>query len=298
MPDDRTDRVEMALDQVIEKDWKPGKAKGATKGAKGPKSKGAAKGAKGRDKGKGQGRGLVRRNPVMNKARRQGKGEGRTMKWVPKGQAQAARAEREQRPAKGKGRGQARKGAGRGGGGGGVAGRPRLWRGAQSANSEWRSGKGGKGKSKGKGKGFGWDPRRVNRLCDTFQTMRKGQSKGKATKSKGGGKGQALAVFGGGKSYGKSKGNSWSGAGNWGSSERQERRDSWDGYSGGGSWGSEMPAAERLSAEDKRMMKKITIVAQLDKVPKPHPAMQHLRGRRSSGETGALSSRFAANYRR
>eukprot|EP00913_Durusdinium_trenchii_P002790 g2581.t1 len=52
------------------------------------------------------------------------------------------------------------------------------------------------------------------------------------------------------------------------------------------------------SVQDKRMMKKITVVAQLDKVPKPHPAMQGLRQRATGGDTGSLSSRFGANFRR
>merc|ERR1712008_130219 len=56
---------------------------------------------------------------------------------------------------------------------------------------------------------------------------------------------------------------------------------------------------QSLSSEDRRMMKKITIVAQLDKVPKPPVAMQSaLLGSRkrsiSPGASGSLSSRFGA----
>uniref|UniRef100_A0A7S4RJN7 Uncharacterized protein n=1 Tax=Alexandrium monilatum TaxID=311494 RepID=A0A7S4RJN7_9DINO len=83
-----------------------------------------------------------------------------------------------------------------------------------------------------------------------------------------------------------------------------------DGFFDGGASRPETPrggngggmAEDMLSAEDRRMMKKITIVAQLDKVPKPPQAMQGLAmnktGKRSSGDTGTLSSRFGANFDR
>jgi len=59
---------------------------------------------------------------------------------------------------------------------------------------------------------------------------------------------------------------------------------------------------QHLTAEDRQMMKKITIVAQLDKVPKPPAAMQTMasRGMKRSSSTGGntLSSRFGANFER
>merc|ERR1711865_1322277 len=57
---------------------------------------------------------------------------------------------------------------------------------------------------------------------------------------------------------------------------------------------------ESLSAEDKVLMKKITIGAQLNKVPEPTPAMKGFAmGNRSSASNerpGSLSRRFGANF--
>uniref|UniRef100_A0A7S1WB13 Uncharacterized protein n=1 Tax=Alexandrium catenella TaxID=2925 RepID=A0A7S1WB13_ALECA len=78
-----------------------------------------------------------------------------------------------------------------------------------------------------------------------------------------------------------------------------------DDYDGGAGYRpGTVDADQTLSNEDRKMMKKITIVAQLDKVPKPPPAMQGLAlnkgGKRSSSprDSGALSSRFGANFDR
>jgi len=63
-------------------------------------------------------------------------------------------------------------------------------------------------------------------------------------------------------------------------------------------------SGDPLSAEDQRMMKKITIVTQLDKVPKPPLAMQRLtagKGKmKASLNSGSLSlsNRFGANFGR
>lgn len=166
-------------------------------------------------------------------------------------------------------------------------------------------GRGPKGRGKGGNQGANsWSPR---------------GGKGGAYQ-KGGQGNQAIAIYtspqGGSKGYskgsgyqskGSSKGSNWSdNRQDW----QQSRNDSWEtgsgkgGYSGGESMGSPRGSRgvnplDRLTAEDKRLMKKITIVAQLDKVPRPPPAMQGMtlgNGRRSGGESGGLSSRFAANY--
>jgi len=207
-----------------------------------------------------------------------------------------------------------------------------LWRGARGA----RSGAGGKGKSQ-KGDGKGGKGRARSRVQQNPKSVRgtiskkgrssKGAGKGGRKGGKGGkGKGTALAVSnrtwspagyskGGSKGYskgyskggGKGKG-SYGGGGGWGQDWRDDEDDFWGGggrrggyddYGGDRGYGRYEPSAtEQLTAEDKRMMKKITIVAQLDKVPKPHPAMSGMgSGRRRSGD-GSLSSRFAANYTR
>lgn len=56
-----------------------------------------------------------------------------------------------------------------------------------------------------------------------------------------------------------------------------------------------------LSAEDRKHMKKMTVVAQHDKVPNPGPALMKGfasgQGRRKRGE-GSLGSRVGANFNR
>ncbi|CAE8606783.1 unnamed protein product, partial [Polarella glacialis] len=119
--------------------------------------------------------------------------------------------------------------------------------------------------------------------------------------AKGGGKGYSK---GGGKGYGA--GDDWGSAQDW----QHDLADDWGkgGYGDGAgmrvAWDSgptdNRSAMDKLTSEDKRLMKKITIVAQLDKVPKPHPAMQGMSLGRSGGgrgrDGGSLSSRFSANY--
>merc|ERR1719277_2015691 len=150
---------------------------------------------------------------------------------------------------------------------------------------------GAKGKGKGKGSGL------MNRSMQSRGT--KGSGKGAR---KGGGKG-AFAdggasaadtwrhdkfeggdedgffahsrngpIGGGGRASSKGPGQGWrSGGGGYSGSDMAPPRgaDRRDGREGS-------KAEQLLTQEDRRMMKKITIVAQLDKVPKPPPAMQGL----------------------
>lgn len=94
-----------------------------------------------------------------------------------------------------------------------------------------------------------------------------------------------------------------------GRDSRSRRTGSMNGVGGRIDRKTEIDGVEDLSAEDRKMMKKITIVAQLDKVPMPPAAMQGLSspaGGRSvessrgfaSERGGSLSSRFGANYER
>jgi len=204
-----------------------------------------------------------------------------------------------------------------------VRGRLRtLWRGARSAKGR------SKGQSKGRGKGAArqeqQNVKRVNRAGGIVKRGRrngavKGRAKGKGKAGKGGQR-NALALRNdsyskgyGKKGYSKGKGGGgkgFGGGGGWGQDFHDDRFEGgYDDYSKGGGKGynggfrgPEPKATEQLSAEDRRMMKKITIVAQLDKVPKPHPAMHNISnkagGRRSSGDGGSLSNRFAANFGR
>merc|ERR1712070_376484 len=97
----------------------------------------------------------------------------------------------------------------------------------------------------------------------------------------------------------------------WDRNSKGGKGETWDGPSTGrqgysdGGWSGQRHnsgkgggnAVDSLSADDRRMMKKITIVAQLDKVPKPPPAMRGSaagEGRPSRGQGGSLSSRFGA----
>lgn len=166
--------------------------------------------------------------------------------------------------------------------------------------------------------------KRVNRAGGIVKRGRnkgaaKGAGRGKG-KSRKGGSGNALALRSdsyskgyGKKGYSKGKGGGkgFGGGGGWAQEWQDDRFEGgYDDYGkggggkgyGGASRGPEPKATDQLSAEDRRMMKKITIVAQLDKVPKPHPAMHNMSskggGRRSSGDGGSLSSRFAANFGR
>lgn len=281
--------------------------------------------AKGAVEKGGKGKGRFHWVPKGDVAARQsndrapaGKGKGRTKGGTFLGRglnlwrgARVTNAERRAGKGKSKGKGQSKgiKGSGKG------------------------SSKGSKG-SKGKTRlGQSWNTRRWVNRSTTFvkrsqtSSWSKGQGKGK----KGSGKTKAISTYSGagkgsygsygsygsgkGKSKGKSyngsgtysdgassyRGGGYSGGGSWGQ-ERNQDRDSWgfDNYSKGGKGSRDTSprASEQLSAEDKRMMKKITVVAQLDKVPKPHPAMQGLRQRATGGDTGSLSSRFGANFRR
>lgn len=321
------DRLEMPLSDVIEKDWQLQKGRGRGGGGKGKakgkggrgrgrgvkgvirtigpartgrKGKGVGKGkgnAKGKGKGKGKSKGgeMVRGkgNAGRNLPQRQGQRPQVMQRRPPNRPSppQDAPQWSKGRPAyggksRGRGKGANRLGRGR------VPLRPRLLqrvnrmggiqkrRGAmlgrpQSlANIGPRGGK-GKGYSKGSGKGY----------------KGSGFSKG----GKGGGK-PALAALGGpsppqgGKGWGRAPPS----GGGYGSSS--------NGYSGWRGNERQQSAMEQMSQEDLKMMKKITIVAQLDKVPKPLPAMQGMvvgKGKRNgpSGDSGTLSRRFAANFR-
>jgi len=107
-----------------------------------------------------------------------------------------------------------------------------------------------------------------------------------AGKGKGKGMSRAFAIATGG---GLGRRGTW-GKGTGKGREREERHE----RRGDGD------AVGRLSADDERMMKKITIVAQLDKVPKPTSAMQgfSMGSRNRSERGGSLSRRFGANRER
>lgn len=317
----------MSLDDVIKKDWSPGKSSGRGRGGKG-------------------GRGVVRKGGVPAKARKAAKSQ--------KGGGRGAKGDRAP-----KGRGKAGRKGGRGareqrqtsGGRGSNAVRPpqrkplrNLWRGARApaarskvqAIKAWvmRGQKGASGSTKARGKGRAAaiperNLKKVNRaggiqkrgrMMGSFfkgTARRKGAGKGGRGKSSGA---QAIADADYGKGYSKggsakgsskgkgSKRSGFKGGGNW--DQDFDGYDRWadnssygksgKGNSGGGGYVEEKSATDQLTAEDKRMMKKITIVAQLDKVPKPHPAMQGMTPGKNSRRRseGSLSSRFAANYRR
>lgn len=169
--------------------------------------------------------------------------------------------------------------------------------GAKGGRYSSKGGKGNRGYTKGQqgGKGFSGKGSSQNSKGMLALGWNGGYSKG-------GGKKGLASSYG----YAKGKGG-FGGGGSW-QEWRHDLYDSWGNGKGAPSgrrndtWTDDSRSAlEQLSAEDRRMMKKITIVAQLDKVPKPHPAMLGMsngRGRRSSGDSGSLSSRFAANFGR
>jgi hypothetical protein len=174
--------------------------------------------------------------------------------------------------------------------------------------------KGAKGKGKSKARSFSdaYDSkgsgktRRSSSLGARYES--KGASRGKgsaiATYSKGGKKGKSWRAeyYSSGDSYyprysagkgGKSR--SWS-------PPRSRAHDKGrDGRGKGGGRTDDLSGP--LSMEDKQMMKKITVVAQLGKVPNPIPAMEAngangANGNRKREGRGSLSSRFGANFNR
>lgn len=307
------DKINTTLSQVIQTDWS-GKGRGGTamKKMKG-RGRGTAKGrgrvlkwksteakGRGRSKGKGKGGGSVKKTMFQKvktwktsaggakgkgkgplKVRRTSKGKGRG-KWnenAGKGSSKGRRS------SKGNGRGNWSENESRPAPRRGL----KLWEGAQAMKGKGRGQRQGKSKGKGrpdgnrKGQGKGKDRFRTS---DGFLVQRNGRFMKRQGRSKGGAKGgaRALVIATGGMKRGRTseyrKGSSKGG------SERRNRN-----------WGGDGDTS--LSAEDRKMMKKITIVAQLDKVPKPSPAMQGLnmsRGRRGE-RAGSLSRRFA-NHRR
>jgi len=333
----QNDRMEMSLDQVIKKDWKPqGNSKGRGRGSKEGNSKGRGRGSKG-------GRGIVRDARVPAKVKRGTKGQkggarGAKGRGMPKGRGKAART--------GRGAGERQTSSGRGG----SVRQPQqtlrnLWRGARApARSKAPQANGVKawvrrsspGSTTARGKGRVTPPQRnlkkVNRAggiqkrgraMGSFSkgvTRRKGAGKGAYGKGTGAqaianadyGKGYSKSGSGSSKGKGGGKRSGYKGGGSWdqGSKKGGNKGGSgWDqdfadggskGKNGKGGYVEEQKATDQLTAEDKRMMKKITIVAQLDKVPKPHPAMQGMAPGKNSRRRseGSLSSRFAANYRR
>jgi len=323
------DRIGMSLDDVIKKDWGPGKSSGRGRGGKG-------------------GKGIVRDGGVPAKARKgaksqKGGGRGAKGDSAPKGRGKAGRKGRGAGEAGRKGRGAGERQASGGRGSDAVRQPQRklrnLWRGARApaarskvqAIKAWVRGSPGSTKARGKGRAATpqRDLKKVNRaggiqkrgrIMGSFfkgTARRKGGGKAAFGKSSGAqgiadanyGKGYSKSGSAKGSSKGKgSKRSGFKGGGSW--DQDFDRYDRWadnsshgksgKGNSGGGGYVEEQKATDQLTAEDKRMMKKITIVAQLDKVPKPHPAMQGMtpgkNARRRS--EGSLSSRFAANYRR
>jgi len=323
------DKINTSLDKVIASDWQGarpssgkgtkkvkgrgrGKVKGAGRGVVQKKwSKGSGKGAgarqiqgagKGNGKGKvkvrrlGAGGGLVRKtkfakarrsSPVWEQPQQKGKGKG-------KGKRSWGTV---QRGAKGKGKGKQRNQGGREWSEN-LSRQPRAGGFARRSNKGKGKGKGKaryqdegrmqmrprKGQGKGKGKSRNQQQQQEQyRTSDGFRVRREGGimkqrrpiAKGKGS-AKGGGRAFALAT---------------------------------QGFKGGGGersnqgWGRGAEAGNsRLSRDDEKIMKKITIVAQLDKVPKPSPAMQGLTmGSRSGGgrneRGGSLSRRFSSRGR-
>eukprot|EP00747_Dinoflagellata_sp_TGD_P165335 gnl/TRDRNA2_/TRDRNA2_186466_c0_seq1.p1 gnl/TRDRNA2_/TRDRNA2_186466_c0~~gnl/TRDRNA2_/TRDRNA2_186466_c0_seq1.p1 ORF type:complete len:446 (-),score=72.24 gnl/TRDRNA2_/TRDRNA2_186466_c0_seq1:73-1311(-) len=214
-----------------------------------------------------------------------------------------------------------------------------LWRGAMSVKGKGgrRDAKGiGKGKA---GRKSAADPRKVTRVRPMLKNQW-GSAKGKGGGMKGGGKGSMKGGSQGRKGQyprredmnGKGKYGGYGAKG--GGSGKGSRRPSWDsnfdrdvpphkdnrrydehddrGSGGGkgtkyrnGTSGGDAPRFRsdpaEMSAEDLRLMKKITIVAQLDKVPNPLPVMRGMPAAggkgslRRSSSTGSLNSRFGAN---
>lgn len=209
----------------------------------------------------------------------------------------------------------------------GVASRPRLGLGSGrgrgrgagrlAGDAGWGSGwsKGREGFARGRGRGrdlaeLAAAPRRLTqgvlgvrgRLASSLRLesragKAKGKGKGKAepwAKGKGRGSG-ALSLTDQPGSRGRGRG-------------KDAEIDAWARARGSGKGGSNLAGTRRgtdaasldaLSEEDRSMMKKITIVAQLDKVPEPLPFMSDWTGSRPSGAIpGSLSSRFGANFGR
>eukprot|EP00930_Biecheleria_cincta_P036537 TRINITY_DN25041_c0_g1_i1.p1 TRINITY_DN25041_c0_g1~~TRINITY_DN25041_c0_g1_i1.p1 ORF type:complete len:295 (-),score=58.62 TRINITY_DN25041_c0_g1_i1:27-911(-) len=289
------DRIGMSLDEVIKKDWSSG-----AKGDRTPKGRGKA----GR---KGRGAGVRQQN---NQTRRQASDRRGSNARLPQSKLRnlwrGARAPRSNSQASGikawvmrRPLGSIARGKGR------VAPPQRNLKKVNRAGGIQKRGRmlgnffKGTARRKGAGKGpFG---------------KRSGKNSG-AQAIADADYGKGYSKNGSAKGFSKGKGNKRSGfkgAGSW--DEDFDRYDRWadgnsfgksgksgKGYSGGGGYVEEQKATDQLTAEDKRMMKKITIVAQLDKVPKPHPAMQGLASGKNSRRRseGSLSSRFAANYTR
>lgn len=164
-----------------------------------------------------------------------------------------------------------------------------------------------KGKSRGKGKGVASPGKGKGEGKAMRRTLRRGLGK-MAVKSKGRAKGESAGervgkgnVDGGDRWKGKAKGKGadWSqGKG----ADRGQSKGADRGPGKGKAKGKEGNAMGQLSAEDRELMKKITIVAQLDKVPDGPPAM-HVRkeggGFHKGGtDAGVLSSRWGANFGR
>lgn len=237
--------------------------KGAAKGKR-KGSKGLRKGSKGMGKLSGQNGGKGKGS--QKGGQKGGKGSLRPGFSLWRGASSVKRKGK----GKGKGEGKQRKGSGKG------------------TMTVWRKGKGkgGPGRSKGKGRG------KVSRVRRDGGIQKKGSmngnSQGRQPRNGGSikgakGMGRALAIAASSSAKGSSKGA-------WSPRQREDVRGR----------GDVEYAEDRLSSEDKKMMKKITIVAQLDKVPKPSPAMQglNLANSRSSSieRAGSLSRRFGANW--
>jgi len=315
------DKINTTLDQVISSDWR-GQGRGGSAGAKGGrKKKGSGRGAskeggrgvlgrtvKGAGKkaggGKGGNAGAVRvKKTLFGKKRRSEKASGKggaDRDWAKgnsKGKGTGKLKKRRLSKGKGKGKGKWSEREDNGYTGGGQ----RSWR-----EDSWKGKGGGEGKGKrlkrvkGKGKGTGklrskgkGKKRGMSQDNDGYQVRRsiekrqprmrlRGIDKGKGTGLEGMARGFAIATREGGrKGWGKAAGQ--------GAREREQRRE----RRGGGA-----DRMGRISPDDERMMKKITIVAQLDKVPKPTPAMQGFNMGRSRNERGgSLSRRFASRDR-
>lgn len=307
--------------------WKGG-GKGGAKGTRKAMAAGASQGGGGKNGGQGKGgRPLASRiwsgAVGKNKGAAVKKGTGRGAKGIGKGAAKGS--------SKGVGRG-----VGRGMGRttmmapnkrvnraiGGIVKQSRdsfIGRGSNSMKGKGRreQGKGrvekGKGRSE-KGGGKGWKGKEAahEKGMQAGMSGKKGAGKGKrddhGSWGRGGNQGK-----GGGKQ--RNWDDRWEGFPGGDRNANGGRAKSWDAFSKGrqgysdDGWSGQRRnsgkgsgnAVDSLSADDRRMMKKITIVAQLDKVPKPPPAMRGAavgEGRSSRGQGGSLSSRFGANFDR
>lgn len=197
-----------------------------------------------------------------------------------------------------------------------------LWKGARALNIKHMGSRRDTGtlvvrsSSRGKGSTGKRDTWRGLRQLET-----KGPHSGKAAQDAG--RALALARSGSRKGAGKQGKNrsSWTEAGNWDEEYESSDRNHWKRQAErGNEWAKASSKGKRrdgdaekeannhrseheLSLEDRQLMKKITIVAQLDRTPEPSPAMRSFAaGNRSRNFTferaGSLSSRIGANFGR